>query len=110
MSCLPDQKNRCRRRPFTGKTACLGIKKNGDVGKNGKVTVENMRHLENLDYRVSAVDPVNRGDALGLTPVGEDCFYDAVQQSNLSWEGFCEETADIHRLAVFRTGVREDEG
>ena len=33
--------------------------------------------------------------------MGEDCFYDAVQQRNLSWEGFCEETADIHRLASF---------
>lgn len=107
---LAGQKNPVQTTTVYRENSLFGDKKSGNVGKNGKVTVENMRHLENLDYRVSAVDPVNRGDDLGLTPVGEDCFYDAVQQRNLSWEGFCEETADIHRLASFAPAFAKTKG
>ncbi|MEI3166200.1 MAG: hypothetical protein V8S37_10565 [Lachnospiraceae bacterium] len=68
--------------------------------KEDKVTIGDLRHLENLDYRISEFDPVENGERLALSTVGDDSSdqrYAAVQQKALSWEEFREDAADIHR-------------
>ena len=65
-----------------------------------KVAIGDLRHLENLDYRISEFDPVENGERLALSTVGDDSSdqrYAAVQQKALSWEEFREDAADIHR-------------
>lgn len=68
--------------------------------KEDKVAIGDLRHLENLDYRISEFDPVENGERLALSTVGDDSSdqrYAAVQQKALSWEEFREDAADIHR-------------
>lgn len=63
--------------------------------KSDKVTISNIRHLENLDYRISGFHPMGSHETLGLSQVGE--AFAAVQQNDLSWSAFRADIADIHQ-------------
>lgn len=63
----------------------------------GKVRISNIRHLENLDYRISAFNPGADGEKLELTPVEEaPKTYGVVQQEDISWMDFRHNVSVIH--------------
>ena len=59
-----------------------------DITEN-KVLVSSIRHLENLDYRISGFKPEDSGEAIGLTPAEDGSNgYVVSQQEDLSWTDF----------------------
>ena len=59
-----------------------------DITEN-KVLVSSIRHLENLDYRISGFKPEDSGEAIGLSPAEDGSNeYVVSQQEDLSWTDF----------------------
>lgn len=58
--------------------------------RTDKVLVSDLRHLENLDYKISKFNPDSDNQNLGLSPQIFDGKkqYTALQQSDISWSGF----------------------
>ncbi len=98
---IPGQEQPVQMTAAYRENSLFGDKKCSDGKKNGRVTIENARHLENLDYRVSAFDPVHKKEVLGLTPVDGDSFFYAFQQKEISWSTFREAAASLHRIGSF---------
>ncbi|MEQ2562782.1 type II secretion system protein [Ventrimonas sp. CLA-AP-H27] len=66
--------------------------------RTDKVLIGNIRHLENLDYRISGFNPVSDGSELGLEPqTGGDgtAQYMALQQKPVSWPDFCSSIKEL---------------
>ena len=59
-----------------------------DITEN-KVLVSSIRHLENLDYRISGFNPKTDGEMIGLTQAEDGSgLYTVSQQTDLSWISF----------------------
>lgn len=69
--------------------------------KTDKVTIGSMRHLENLDYRVSRFHPAADKRTLELSEKADangNPAFEAVQQKNLDWPSFRNKAAEFHDL------------
>lgn len=62
----------------------------------GRVQVAGIRHLENLDSRISEFKPKGNAEQLGLQTSQPDGAYMAVQQADISWALFRQNVADFH--------------
>lgn len=58
-----------------------------DITEN-KVLISSIRHLENLDYRISGFKPTESGDTIGLATEDGSDAYTVSQQQDLSWTDF----------------------
>lgn len=66
-----------------------------------KIVISSIRHLENLDKRISVFDPEGQAAAIGLSPIEENPkTYAVVQQKDLFWNkedgGYCSNVNAIH--------------
>lgn len=69
--------------------------------KTDKVTIGSMRHLENLDYRISGFHPVADKRILELSEkedINGNPAFEAGQQKNLDWPSFRNNMARLHSL------------